>query len=266
MPTVNINGADIFYRESGTGPETIVFSHGLLMDHTMFDAQRTALEGRYRVIAYDHRGQGQSQDTGDHYDMDALTEDAAALIRSLNAAPCHFAGLSMGGFVGLRLAARHPELVKTLTVMNTAANAEPMLSRMRYNLLGQMVKVVSPGPFVSIAVKELFGSSTRRDPAKSAMLGEWTEKLRNRPKNIAWSLLAVMNRKGVLDELGAIRCPTLVITGEDDTAQPARNSEQIAAGIKGAKLVRIPACGHSSSLEQPEAVTAAMREIIGANP
>ena len=66
----------------------------------------------------------------------------------------------------------------------------------------------------------------------------------------------------VLDELGAIRCPTLVITGEDDTAQPARNSEQIAAGIRGAKLVRIPACGHSSSLEQPEAVTAAMREIM----
>ena len=98
------------------------------------------------------------------------------------------------------------------------------------------------------------------------MLAEWTEKLRNRPKNIAWSLLAVMNRKGVLDELGAIRCPALVITGEDDTAQPARNSEQIVAGIRGAKLVRIPACGHSSSLEQPEAVTAAMREIMNVKP
>ncbi len=264
MPTIKINGADIFYKESGSGPETIVFSHGLLMDHTMFDAQRAAFEDRYRVIAYDHRGQGQSEDTGDHYDMDALTEDAAALVRSLNAAPCHFAGLSMGGFVGLRLAARRPELVKSLTLMNTAANAEPLPSRMRYNLLGQMVKMVSPGPFVSIAVKELFGRSTRHDPAKRAMLAEWTEKLRNRPKNIAWSLLAVMNRKGVLDELGAIRCPTLVITGEDDTAQPAKNSEQIAAGIRGAKLVRIPACGHSSSLEQPEAVAAAMREIMEA--
>src|SRR6267378_7000845 len=51
MPTTRINGADIFYKESGSGPEAIVFSHGLLMDHTMFDAQRAAFESRYRVIA-----------------------------------------------------------------------------------------------------------------------------------------------------------------------------------------------------------------------
>jgi pimeloyl-ACP methyl ester carboxylesterase len=263
MPTIKVNGVELYYKESGSGPETIVFSHGLLMDHTMFEDQRKAFDKQYRVIAYDHRGQGQSQDTGSGYDMDTLTEDAAALIQALNAAPCHFAGLSMGGFIGLRLAARHPDLVRSLTLMNTAANAEPFPSRMRYNLLGQMVKVMSPGPFVSIAVKELFGRSTRNDPARRAMLWEWTETLRKRPKNIGYSLLAVMNRKGVLDELGSIRCPTVVITGEDDTAQPARNSEQIAAGIRGAKLVRVPACGHSSSLEQPEAVIAAMREVMG---
>ena len=264
MPTIEVNGAELFYQESGKGPETIVFSHGLLMDHAMFEDQRRAFEGQYRVIAYDHRGQGQSQSTGSGYDMDSLTEDAAGLIRALNAAPCHFAGLSMGGFVGLRLAARHPELVKSLTLMNTAANSEPIVSRFKYNLLGQMVKVVSPGPFVSIAVKELFGRSTRNDPAKRAMVSAWTEKLRARPRNIAYSLLEVMNRKEALSELGAIRCPTVVITGEDDTAQPARNSEQIAAGIRGARLVRIPACGHSSSLEQPEAVIAAMREVMKA--
>ena len=266
MSIITINGAELFYKESGSGPETIVFSHGLLMDHSMFEDQRRAFEGQYRVIAYDHRGQGQSQDTGSGYDMDSLTEDAAALVRGLKAAPCHFAGLSMGGFVGLRLAARHPELVRTLTLMNTAANAEPLPSRLRYNLLGQLVKIVSPSPFVSIAVKELFGRSTRNDPAKQAMLAEWTEKLRRRPKNIAYSLLEVMNRKGVLEELGSIRCPVLVIAGEDDTAQPARNSEQIAAGIPGAKLVRVPASGHSSSLEQPEAVVAAMREIMQTQP
>ena len=264
MPTIQVNGAQLFYKESGKGPETIVFSHGLLMYHTMFEDQRRAFENQYRVIAYDHRGQGQSQDTGSGYDMDSLTEDAAALIRALNSAPCHFAGLSMGGFVALRLAARHPELVRSLTLMNTAANSEPFPSRFKYNLLGQMVKVVSPGPFVSIAVKELFGRSTRNDPAKRAMVDAWKEKLRTRPRNIAYSLLEVMNRKSALSELAAIRCPTGVITGEDDTAQPARNSEQIAAGIRGARLVCIPACGHSSSLEQPEAVIAAMREIMKA--
>lgn len=56
MPTIKVNGVELFYKESGGGPETIVFSHGLLMDHTMFEFQRAAFESRYRVIAYDHRG------------------------------------------------------------------------------------------------------------------------------------------------------------------------------------------------------------------
>src|SRR5262249_32166952 len=115
MPTIQANGVNLFYKESGSGPESIVFSHGFLMDHTMFEPQRAAFEKQYRVIAYDHRAQGQSGDSGQGYDMDTQAEDAAALIKALKAAPCHFAGLSMGGFVGMRLAAHHPELIKTLT-------------------------------------------------------------------------------------------------------------------------------------------------------
>src|SRR6476620_12369964 len=152
MPTIHVNGVNLFYKESGIGPETIVFSHGLLMDHTMFEPQRAAFEKQYRVIAYDHRAQGQSQDPGQGYDMDTLADDAAALITVLNAAPCHFAGLSMGGFVGMRLAAHHPELIRTLTLMNTTATKENLLNRIKYAFLAQMVKIFSPAPFTPIAV------------------------------------------------------------------------------------------------------------------
>jgi 3-oxoadipate enol-lactonase len=262
MPTIKANGVDLFYKESGRGPETIVFSHGLLMDHSMFEAQRAAFDSHYRVIAYDHRGQGQSEDPGRGYDMDILSEDAAALIRLLHADPCHFAGLSMGGFIGMRMAARRPELLRSLTLMNTGAESEPWLSRIRYNLLARLTRIVSPAPFVSMAVKELFGASTRKDPAKQSMLQEWTAKLRSRPRKVASSLLAVMNRRDVSAELSLIRCPTLVITGEEDTARPPADSEKLAEAISGARLVRIPRSGHSSSLEQPEAVIAAMRDFI----
>lgn len=265
MASVKVNGAELYYQESGSGPETIVFSHGLLMDHTMFEAQRAAFESRYRVIAYDHRGQGNSSDPGTGYDMDTIAEDAAALIQALNAAPCHFAGLSMGGFAGMRLASRHPQLIRTLTLMNTGAGKEGTLDRVRYGFLAQLVKLVGIAPFIGIAVKELFGRSTRlsKDPAKQAMLKSWTEKLRQRPKHTAHSILAVMNRREfTAQELAAIKCPTLIITGEDDTAQVPANSEHLASSIQGSKLVRIPASGHSSSLEQPQAVTAAMRDFI----
>jgi len=265
VPTIKVNGVELFYNESGNGPETIVFSHGLLMDHSMFDLQRAAFEHRYRVIAYDHRGQGQSAVTASGYDMDTLALDAAALIEALHAAPCHFAGLSMGGFVGMRLAARRPELVRSLTLMNTGAGKEPALSLLRYGFLAQLVKVVGTAPFVGIALRELFGRTTRNsaDPEKRKMLAEWTAKLCSRPRNTAQALMGVMNRPEFsAQELAAIRCHTLILAGEEDTPQPPRNSEKLAAAIPNARLVRIPGCGHSSSLEAPEAVIAAIAELI----
>jgi 3-oxoadipate enol-lactonase len=265
MSTIKVNNTELFYEETGSGRETIVFSHGLLMDHTMFAAQQAAFGPGYRVIAYDHRGQGASPDPGSGYDMDNVAEDAAALIVALKASPCHFAGLSMGGFAGMRLAARRPELVRTLTLMNTGAEREPLSGRVRYNFLAQLVKLVGTKPFTSIAVKELFGKSTRAssDPAKQAMLKEWTAKLASRPKNIARALLGVMNRPEFSkDELARIQCPTLIIAGDDDMAQPPIVSERMAEAIPNSRVVHIPACGHSSSLEQPEAVINAMRELI----
>ena len=269
MPTIKVNGVELFYEESGSGPETIVFSHGLLMDHSMFDSQRAAFEDRYRVIAYDHRGQGKSGVTGSGYDMDTVAKDAAGLIEALHAAPCHFAGLSMGGFVGMRLAARRHELVRTLTLMNTGAGKESVFSRLRYGFLAQLVNFVGTAPFVGIAVKELFGRTTRNstDPATRKMLADWTAKLRSRPKSTARALMGVMNRlEFSAQELAAIRCPTLILAGDEDTPQPPRNSEKLAAAIPHAKLVRIPCCGHSSSLEAPEAVSAAMQELMALTP
>jgi 3-oxoadipate enol-lactonase len=263
MPTIQANGVELFYKESGSGPETIVFSHGLFMDHTMFEPQRAAFEKQYRVIAYDHRAQGKSQDPRQGYDMDTAADDALALITALNAAPCHFAGLSMGGFAGMRLAAHHPALIRTLTLMNTTATKENLLNRMKYAALAPIVKVASPAPFTPMMVKELFGKTTRSSPERRPMLEAWTATLRSRPRNMVPLLLAVMNRREfTAEELALISCPTLIIAGDEDTAQPPPNSESMVTGIRGARLVRIPDAGHSSSIETPEAVIAAMRGLL----
>jgi pimeloyl-ACP methyl ester carboxylesterase len=264
VATVKVNGVELFYKETGSG-EAIVFSHGLLLDHSMFEAQRAILERNFRVIAYDHRGQGQSEDTGNGQDMDTLSTDAAGLIQALNAAPCHFVGLSMGGFIGLRLAARRPALIRSLTVMNTSAGREPWPSRLRFSFLAQLVRLVGPSPFSGIAMQELFGETTRRAPEQQSMLNEWQSRIRKRSRNAAEALLAVANRSEVTDdELLAIQCPTLIIAGEEDTARPPRDSEYLKNVIPGSSLLIIPGCGHSSTLEHPEAVTTAMMNILGA--
>jgi 3-oxoadipate enol-lactonase len=120
MPYLTTNSVKLHYEDSGAptaNAQTIVFSHGLLWSGHMFHKQVAALRTEYRVITYDHRGQGQSELTPDGYDMDTLTTDAIGLIEQLGIAPVHFAGLSMGGFVGMRLAARHPQLLRSLILM-----------------------------------------------------------------------------------------------------------------------------------------------------
>src|SRR5262245_56602981 len=167
------------------------------MDHTMFEAQRQAFQEHYRVIAYDHRGQGLSGDPGDgrDQDMETQTTDAAALIQALAAAPCHFAGHCMGGFVGLRLAARRPALIRHLTLMNTGAQAQPWPTRLKYGSLARLVRLTGMGPFIGVALNALFGESIRRDPARRRMLAEWRSAMRLRSRSVANAVIGVMERR-----------------------------------------------------------------------
>ena len=80
MPTLRVDGATLWYEEQGAGPETVVFAHGLLWSGRMFDAQVAELADRFRCVTFDFRGQGKSEVTADGYDMDTLTDDAAAPI------------------------------------------------------------------------------------------------------------------------------------------------------------------------------------------
>jgi len=83
----------------------------------VFDTKVAALRDRYRCIAFDFRGQGQSEPTRTGYDLETVTEDNTALIGALNFAPCHFVGPSMGEVVGMLLVVRGPEFIKSLTLI-----------------------------------------------------------------------------------------------------------------------------------------------------
>src|SRR5277367_1924949 len=125
MPQRPVRDTRLYVEDSGGNGAVVLFAHGLLYSCRMRDAQVQTLQSRYRCIGYDHRGQGQSAVSEGGYDMDSVAEDAAALIRALGVPPVHFVGHSMGGFVGMRLAARHPELLRSLVLIDTSADAEP---------------------------------------------------------------------------------------------------------------------------------------------
>ncbi len=263
MPLLEVNGTRLHYEDSaGDGPP-IVFSHGLLWSGQMYAAQVAHLRGRYRCITYDHRGQGQSPPSARPYDMEALAEDAAALIERLGAAPCHFVGLSMGGFVGMRLAARRPELLRSLVLMETAADAEPRRNVPKYRAMSFVTRLLGYRLLLGAIMKIMFGEAFRRDRARAALRRKQEEHLLALPIAATEAALeAVITRRPVMDELSRIRVPTTVLHGADDRAVVPARARETASRIAGARYVEIPRAGHTSTVEEPHAVNAALDEHL----
>jgi pimeloyl-ACP methyl ester carboxylesterase len=263
MPWIEIADARLHYVDEGAAAETIVFAHGLLWSGEMFRPQIDALKSRYRCIAWDHRGQGRSSVTRGGYDMETLTGDAARLIERLGAAPCHFVGLSMGGFVGMRLAARRPELVRSLVLLATAADPEPRRNVPRYALLSAIARTIGLAPVVEPVMKILFGGAFLADPARADLRDELRARLRSVDRvGAVRATWGVILRRGVEHELSRVRVPTLILAGEDDRAIATARARRTAERIPRARLQTIPRAGHTSTLEEPEAVTRAISEFI----
>jgi 3-oxoadipate enol-lactonase len=264
MATMTVNGARLFYTDTGAGPETLIFSHGLLWSHRMFAYQVAFFSQKYRVIAYDHRGQGQSEVTAEGYDMDTLTADAVALIRALCPGQrVHFAGLSMGGFVGMRLAARHPELLRSLTLLDTSAQAEPSENLPRYRLLAKAVRWLGTWAVAGQVMKIMFASAFLTDVSRKKEREHWKKQLLNNQKvGMLLAIEGVLSRAGVEEEIENITLPTLVLVGTHDVATIPAKAQFIQSKIKGAQLGYLQNAGHTSTVEEPEQVNAQMETFL----
>lgn len=255
MPHIQLNNIKLFYIQEGEGKETIVFSHGLLWSHRMFEEQIEFLKKRYTVIAYDHRGQGQSEVNSSPIDVDVLTEDVLELIDKLVGQPVHFAGLSMGGFVGMRLAARYPEKVKSLILLETSANAEPVENLPKYKFLNGVVKLFGVIPMVASKVMPImFAQSWLENPKNKEASKKWMKELQSNKRSITKSVEAVIYRKGVEDEIRNIKCPTMVVVGDEDVATKPEKAKFIQMAIPNATLHMVPGAGHSSCIEKPDEI------------
>lgn len=259
MPFLKHQHAELYYEEHGQG-EVIFFSHGLLFDHRMWVHQVSRFSSRYRCVTHDHRAQGKSTATGSA-DMELLYADVLALLDHVSPnTPVHFVGLSMGGFMGMRVAARVPDRLRSLTLLETSADEEP--NKFKYNLLNTVFKW-GGGKLVSQKIINiLFGQSSLKNPLLNSTIAEWKQIIESYPATISQAVKGVIDRKGVFDELKNIQTPTTVAVGEDDVATPPEKSRRIQSQIPHAQLVIIPKAGHSACLEQPEVVNQIIENFL----
>ncbi len=261
MPSFSVNGCDIYYTEQGSGDKTMLFAHGLLMDNSMWDELVPTFAETYRVIRFDFRGQGQSSNPDNGFDMDTLVEDIAAFIQARSVHAVHYVGLSMGGMVGMRIAARYPKLLRTLVLLDTSALPEPWYKKIKYRLMSVIVQCFGVGPVIPSTLKLMFGHSTFKNPEKTNMLAHWKNKLSTLNNNILGPVMGVMLRPDASHELANIICPTLIVVGEEDGTTPMHCAQHLDAHIMDAELAVIENCGHSSALEKPEQVLALMQQF-----
>ncbi|MSP59716.1 MAG: alpha/beta fold hydrolase [Myxococcales bacterium] len=255
MPEIAIAGTTVHYEDTGGSGDAIVFAHGFLWSGAMYRPQVEALRTRYRCVTFDFRGQGQSQVAARGYDLETLTDDAARLIEAIGCAPCHFVGLSMGGFVGLRLALGRPDLLRSLTLIASAADREPRRNLPKYLAMAAVARLIGVAPLARPVMKIMFGSAFLEDPARASERAEMKRQLvANDRVGASRALGGVIGRRAVEGELGRVNLPTLVLSGEDDRAIVPARSRRMADAIPGARFVLLPRAGHTSTIEEPAEV------------
>ncbi|HSW16795.1 MAG TPA: 3-oxoadipate enol-lactonase [Ramlibacter sp.] len=254
-------GVEIAYRIDGPPDAPVVLlAHGLLADHSVWDAVATRLAARFRVLRPDLRGHGASPAPPPPYTLAQLGEDLLALLDELHIAQAHLVGSSMGGMLAQPVAARHGKRLLSLTLATTAAEQLGAAAwQERIDLVRhQGVKALADATLE----RWLTPAFRERAPEQAACLR--ASMLRTSDDGYVGCASAVRDLDH-LPLLAQIHVPTLVIAGAQDLATPPAQSLQLQQGIAGARLVTLDA-GHQAAFEQPEAFCEAWLAFIDKLP
>jgi 3-carboxy-cis,cis-muconate cycloisomerase/3-oxoadipate enol-lactonase len=235
-----------------SGPEQaplLVLSNSMGTTMAMWDQQVAALTGRLRVLRYDHRGHGASEVPPGPYRIERLGADLLGLLDDLGLGRVSFCGLSLGGMVGMWLAANAPDRIDRLALCCTAAtvNGEVYLAR------AAKVRAGGTGAVVDEVVDRWFTPAFRR--AAPDQVERAVAMLRATPDEGYAGCCEALAAMDLRAALPAITAPTLVIAGADDPATPPTQAEAIVAAIPKARLQVVAGAAHLANIEQPEQIT-----------
>jgi non-heme chloroperoxidase len=281
MPNVDVDGVSLYYERTGNG-EPIVFCHGIPTDYRAWNAQVGALSGRYSTIVYSRRYAAPNHRDGDVSDstVEANAADLKGLIEALGIAPVHLVGHSYGGFVAAYLAADHPELVRTLVLV------EPAIATLIVedpNSTGQMFSLLLGSPGVALSARR-FQSGSLAPSLKALDSGQLK-------KAVQLNVDGVQNKVGAFAELpdsakemmldnaktiaelrtklppfkaqaAKISRRTLVINGENSAVWLRRIGELVARTVPDCKAMTVTGSRHFPHLENPSEFNADVLEFI----
>lgn len=254
----NINGTNIFYEVSGDGP-ALLFVHGLGGTSNVWHAQRAALAKYFKVITMDLPGSGRSDKNEPEYSMAKWVEQLAGLADALKLGKFTLVGHSMTTVLAQNFAARHGQRLNAVVLCGPITE----LPQAGKDNFAKRAETVQKEGMIAVADAVLGGALTpgtrEANPALAGLVREML--LSNCPKCYAGHCQALRNASAKADQAN-IKCPMLILVGDQDGVTPLASARAIAAAVSGAKIRIVPATAHLTMLERPEAFNAALTEFL----
>ena len=250
MTSKRVNDINLAYTDLGAGPP-IVLIHGYPFNRSLWTEQAEVLRGRYRVVAPDLRGFGESDSSEGTATMSRMANDVASLMDALEIERAVIGGLSMGGYVALAFARMFPARVRAMILADTRAQADTEEGKQTRSQ--QAEKALSEG-MAGIADAMLPKLLTPETVSKRPELVKRVRDmmLKTKPEGAAAALLGMAERDDQTEFISSIQVPALIIVGREDAITPVADSEKMQSRIEGSRLVVIENAGHVSNLEQTE--------------
>ena len=247
MPKLGVNGINLHYEIVGQG-EALLFLHGLGSQGEDWATQIPFFARQYQVITADMRGHGQSDKPPGPYSVPMIAGDVIDLLDHLEIDTAHIVGLSMGGMIAFQLVVDRPDRVRSLVIVNSgpalvARTAGEWLLIQQRLLLAQLFGPARTGRFLS---QRLFPK-----PDQSWLRAQFIERWAQNDRDAYLSSLRALVGWSVLDRIGEIECPVLVISGDRDYT-PIELKREYTARIRDAQFVLIEDSGHATPIDQTD--------------
>ena len=253
MPKVRANNLTINYDQQGTGEPLILIPY-LAADHACYAFQVAEYAKHFTCISLDLRGTGETDNPAGEYSTELLADDVAAFMQTLGIAKAHVSGLSLGGAVGMWLAAKYPDKVATLSLHSAWPKSDPYLKAVAQSFqimakaLGSVSEMVIRGLFPWCLTPELYA-------AKPEYIQSLADFVRSRPAQSVPSFMQQSNAVIAHDaeaQLGRIKAPTQITFGRLDLATSTRFAERMQRGIRNSELLIFEGCSHAPIYEKVE--------------
>jgi 3-oxoadipate enol-lactonase len=261
MPTLPIDDIQIAYARAGAGAPVLLI-HGLGSSAQDWELQAPDLALRYQVIAADLRGHGGSSKPRGRYRITRLAADMAELLQGLAATPAHVVGLSLGGMVALELALGHPDLVRSLVIINSGPEAPASTLRERLGLIGVYLRRVATVRLRGMRrMGEVLAAQLLPEPGQAALRRTMVERWAANDRGAYLAALRAMGGWSVSARLPELRCPALIVAAEHDYT-PVAYKRAYCARIPRGELVVIAGSRHLTPLDRPAELNAALLRFL----